>query len=81
MGEWHALIATEHDNLRAALGWAVAGGDAARAQGLAGPLWLFWFFRGHWREGRHWLEAALALPGAVPARAHAWALGGAGALA
>jgi non-specific serine/threonine protein kinase len=74
-------MAAEHDNLRAALGWAVTGEDAARAQRLAGPLWGFWFVRGHWREGQRWLEAALALPGEVPARAHAWALGGAGALA
>ena len=79
-GEWFARMAAEHDNLRAGLGWAIARGDAARAQRLAGPLWGFWLTRGHWREGRRWLEAALALPGEVPARAHAWALGGVGTL-
>jgi predicted ATPase len=75
---WQAQMTMEHDNLRAALGWSVDRGDAARAQLLAASLMLFWLFRSHAREGLRWLDAALMLPGEVPARTHAMALGAAG---
>jgi len=60
------LLETEHDNLRAALAWATSGADPEPALRLAGALGRFWEVRGHLREGRAWLEAALALP-ATPA--------------
>src|SRR5581483_12280825 len=44
-------------------------------------LHWFWFLRGHIGEGRRWLEAALALPAAEPARERARALAGAGMFA
>jgi tetratricopeptide (TPR) repeat protein len=46
--------------MRAALEWGKA--DAAGAPAyvlLAGALFWFWYLRGHWVEGRKWLEAAL----------------------
>jgi tetratricopeptide (TPR) repeat protein len=47
---------------------------------LAGALWRYWWMRGHYREGRGWLEAALARgDGAAAERAKA--LYGAGSLA
>ncbi|HUP69051.1 MAG TPA: tetratricopeptide repeat protein [Acidimicrobiales bacterium] len=52
----------DHDNLRAALRWAVDGGHGDEALQLAGSLALFWRVRGYFAEGRRWLEAALALP-------------------
>ena len=45
-----------------------------------GALAYFWFLRYHRREGRAWLERALARTGATPTRARATALWGAGAL-
>jgi predicted ATPase/DNA-binding CsgD family transcriptional regulator len=77
---WLARLAIEHPNLRAALTWLLAHGDAERAQLLAGRLWDFWFMTGHAAEGHQWLERTLALGTASP-RTHAAALTGAGALA
>ena len=58
---WGARLASEHDNLRAALGWSLAQRDAATALRLAGALWPFWSARGYLSEGRRWLRDALAL--------------------
>jgi predicted ATPase/DNA-binding NarL/FixJ family response regulator len=59
---WLARIALEHDNLRAALSWSIDRGDAEDALRLATALRSFWYARGHFVEGRAWLERALALP-------------------
>ena len=77
---WLERLATDHDNLRAALDWLVTGQDAARALGLACGLLWFWYVRGHHREGLARLETALKLPGG-PDDARAEALYGAGWLA
>jgi predicted ATPase len=52
----------EHDNLRAALRWALDTQPAEISLRLAGALYWLWDRRGHFSEGRHWLEAALQLP-------------------
>jgi predicted ATPase len=54
----------EHDNLRAALGWAVENRELETAAQLAIALWWFWIERGHPSDGRRWMEAILALDGA-----------------
>jgi hypothetical protein len=58
--EWLARLEAEHDNLRAALKWAVASEDAESGLRLAGGLARFWYLRGYWREGREWLAHMLA---------------------
>lgn len=63
-----ARLDTEHDNLRAALGWLGRDGatdeDAEAALNLAGVLSWFWYLRGYLREGSERLERALAGYGA-----------------
>ncbi len=71
----------EHDNLRAALTWALERGEAEKAARISASLWRFWWVQGHLSEGRRWLEQSLASPGALSASTRAKALHGAGVLA
>ena len=78
---WLSRLESEHDNLRAAMAWALAQGDADLALRLAGSLHWFWFQHGHWAEGRRWLERTLDDPGAAaPNSERAKALAGLGLL-
>ena len=63
----------EHDNVRAALDWLGTAGETQLVLRLAGSVEPFWFARGHFREGRRRLEAALRAD-ARPTSARAWAL-------
>lgn len=79
---WLERLEAEHDNLRAAWEYSAQAGDSETCLRLAGALRWFWYLRGHWSEGRGWLERALTLPGAnAPTHARAMALYGAGELA
>ncbi len=61
----------DHDNLRAALGWALHH-DPARALQLAVSLWRYWLARGHFVEGAGWLERVLEVsPVIAPERSRA----------
>jgi non-specific serine/threonine protein kinase len=66
-------LEVEHDNVRAALSWALGGADPTLGLRLAGSLSVFWYEHGHVVEGLRWLEEALARSeaSAVPARAKA----------
>jgi predicted ATPase/DNA-binding CsgD family transcriptional regulator len=67
-------VAREHDNLRAALAWAVEHEDAELAQRLATQLARFWVVLGHVAEGRAWLDRAVALDGPTAPETRADAL-------
>lgn len=78
---WLDRLEVEHDNLRAALERLTAEGSSDGALRLAGAVWRYWFTRGHWNEGRDWLERALRSGRPEPTSARAKALYAAGALA
>jgi predicted ATPase len=80
-GAWLERLEMEHDNFRAAMEWCKTetSGTAAWLR-LSGALHEFWFIRGHYTEGREWLEGALGASKASPASARALALCGAGIL-
>ena len=64
---WLDVLELEHDNLRAALGWALEGGAVELALRVAAPASHFWEVRGHLMEGRRWLDGILDVGEAVPA--------------
>ncbi len=59
--EWFVRTEREHDNMRAALQWALDCAEPSIGLRLGSSLWLFWQTQGHLREGQHWLETFLAL--------------------
>jgi predicted ATPase/class 3 adenylate cyclase len=60
--EWLDRLEEDHDNFRAALGWAVASRDARSAMELSTGMWRFWQMRGHLHEGRRRMDDVLAMP-------------------
>jgi predicted ATPase/DNA-binding CsgD family transcriptional regulator len=65
---WHAAdFIQEHDNLRAALLWAIHTGNAEAGLRLAVALAHIWYMRGHYSEGRSRLAELLALPASASA--------------
>jgi predicted ATPase len=80
--EWLDRCDREHDNIRAALKWAIQTGEVRAGQEAAGALWRFWHQRGHLAEGRRKLEQLLHAPGGEDRTAERFkALTGAGGLA
>jgi predicted ATPase/DNA-binding XRE family transcriptional regulator len=78
--DWFQRLEMEHDNLRAALGWAVNHDPPAALQLLAG-LWYFWFRGGHWVEGTAWAQKIIPITSDQHTSARAYALLGAANLA
>jgi non-specific serine/threonine protein kinase len=75
-------VGREHDNLRAALRWCLDADAAETGLRLGAVVWMYWFGRSQFGEGRRWLEALLALPSAgAPTHARARVLAGLAALA
>ena len=68
---WIRRLAEEHDNVRAALSWSLREDEAEFGLRLASALQPFWTQRGHYGEGRGWLEAALATAREAAAKAEA----------
>ena len=79
--EWLERLEAEHDNMRAALSWALGRKEVELALRMGGALWWFWWMRGYYSEGRRWLQEALAMDGRGSPGSRAMALAGAGRLA
>jgi predicted ATPase/class 3 adenylate cyclase len=78
--QWLERLEAEHDNMRAALTWALELKEVELALRLGGALWWFWWMRSHNSEGRRWLEAALVMDGRGSPEVRAMALAGVGYL-
>jgi predicted ATPase/class 3 adenylate cyclase len=79
---WLDRAEEDHDNIRAALRWAIESGQVETGMSMGGCLWRFWHQRGHLGQGLAMLRELLACPGAAGATpARAKALNGAGGLA
>jgi predicted ATPase/DNA-binding CsgD family transcriptional regulator len=65
-GLWLGQLQQEHDNLRAALSWALEQREAEIGLRLAVALRLFWFMRGYLSEGRERLAQILAIANSSP---------------
>ncbi|MCG8348864.1 MAG: tetratricopeptide repeat protein [Chloroflexales bacterium] len=63
---WFARLATDYDNIRAALQYLIKRGDTESALRIAGALGRFWWIQGHLDEGRQWLDRVLAMPLSAP---------------
>ena len=81
-GSGWSSLQLEHENLRAALRWAIDGDEGEIGLRIVAALWRFWHLAGHLSEGRRWAHAVLALPSAAGRTvARARALAAAGGLA
>ncbi len=79
---WFDRLEREHDNLRAALGWAERCAHRMETGlRLGAALCHFWAVRGHAMEGRRWLEKVLAPVAGVDSAMRAAALHAAAHLA
>ncbi|WP_433357334.1 BTAD domain-containing putative transcriptional regulator [Microtetraspora malaysiensis] len=63
---WMRVLHAEHDNILAALRYAVDVGDPDLGVRLVAAMWWFWFLRGSRTEGTHWARTVLAIPGDLP---------------
>jgi tetratricopeptide (TPR) repeat protein len=81
-GLWLDRLEREHDNLRAALAWSMASGEAEIGLRLATAVSRFWSVRGYFEDGRKSLTEILSRPDAAASTAvRAEALSEAGRLA
>jgi predicted ATPase len=77
---WLSRLEREHDNLRAALRWALDAGEREVGLELAWRLARLWESHGHWREGLDWFDEVLRRTDGVVSEARARVLGAAGLL-
>ncbi len=75
------LIEPDIDDLRAVLQSCLTAGDITRAAKTAASLWYYFYVRGHWDEGRAWLDTVLEAGADLEPRLRADVLRGAAALA
>jgi predicted ATPase/DNA-binding SARP family transcriptional activator len=77
---WAQRYHEEHENIQAALRWAIESNRDIRVE-LPTALFRFWLFRGHFAVGRKWMEQLLASPQGARPEIRARALITAGELA
>ncbi|MFM6847812.1 MAG: ATP-binding protein [Terrabacter sp.] len=66
--EWLGRSETDAGNLAAAIDHLITSGNGELAGQMCWDLWLFWWLRGHLRQGRRLAESALSLEMTAPTR-------------
>lgn len=77
---WLPRLEAEHDNMRAALQWALDSSETEYALRLVIELNQLWSIRGYFHEGRRWIETTLTVAREAPPSLRARALRRAGYL-
>lgn len=77
-GKWLSILDQEHDNVRAALRWALDHHETHIAACIGRGIWYFWWIHGHQSEGRRYMEELLADNPNMPETERGWALWGVG---
>jgi len=77
---WFQRLEQDYGNVRAAFEWLVVLRESVLASRLANALWWYWLARGHFSEGRRWLERALSCSDDEMEAVHADLLSGLGML-
>jgi predicted ATPase/DNA-binding SARP family transcriptional activator len=77
---WLRWLDADRENVRAAIGYALADGDGETALRVCAGVWRYWVSRGNLTEGRVIVSAALAAADGAP-DARMSALNGAGVMA
>ena len=82
LGKPEPSLATEYDNVRAALVWLEENDDLAALARLAGAIWYFWLIHGPRDDGIRWLERGSSITGDTQYNktSRLWVLQGAGSL-
>jgi predicted ATPase len=75
---WMKQLEEEHDNIRAALTWALEKNEVDVALHIAGAVWKLWQIHGHVEEGMKWMQIILSRSGGQISTARAKVLWGAG---
>ena len=78
---WLDRCEREHDNFRAANAWAIEHDPDDLGLRTPEAMWRFWELRGHYAEGRQWLERALAASPQGPQKLRGLVLDGLGNIA
>jgi predicted ATPase/DNA-binding CsgD family transcriptional regulator len=63
---WFGRLEVEHENMRAALEWALDEGEVLEVARFSLAMWRFWHTRTFQREGLRWLERIRALDAVTP---------------
>jgi predicted ATPase/class 3 adenylate cyclase len=79
--DWDGALEREEDNARAALAWLGGSERTDLLLRLAASMGVFWNVHANLREGRRWLDEALACSGGEPTEVRARALAIAGRMA
>jgi DNA-binding CsgD family transcriptional regulator/tetratricopeptide (TPR) repeat protein len=64
--QWLEVIDLEQDDIRAALDWSLAEGDAEGGLRLATAMWLYWTLQGHLSEAKTRLDRVIVNDGGEP---------------